>query len=234
MDIEMNINKYKYHDDNEIPFLHRFLYEIKNLNYDILRDLQTKYKLQYIFNDDTYTVMEIDSKFNWIVGTKIKNGSSFENFDDMYQTFNTEIKKVFIYENGDDFDRHPVDELVEKNLLIKTKNLDIQNYELDYKKILHVLLYHLLIAGTHTYFIGIHDSKTIKWALKYGKNEVLKNDTVYLDSVLLGLDKNYYDLRDHLMELYKEYKNRKNNDLPFKIINDNNSIAYGNIFHMTF
>ena len=126
INMDTNIDRYKYHNDEEIPFLHRFIYEVKDINYDTLNNLQTKYKLKYIFDDTCapnlsgpyiehrkkminlfgiYTVMNINSQSNWIIGTKPENVELFENFDEMYNKFNNQIKKVFIYEDIEDFDK---------------------------------------------------------------------------------------------------------------------------------
>lgn len=64
-------------------------------------------------------------------------------------------------------------------------------------------------------YYGAIDNKKIIWVFSYDK--VLPGPYLYLDAVLLGLRSEYYDLQDHLMNLYIQYKNQQiqNHNITF-------------------
>lgn len=61
--------EYKYHLNLDIPFSNRYEYKIVQYNdFNLIKELQTKYKLKYIFTDNTWTIMVIHTKCCWIEG----------------------------------------------------------------------------------------------------------------------------------------------------------------------
>ena len=109
--------------------------------------------------------------------------------------------------------------MIESGIVTKTFNSDLTNYKLDYYAIIKVLIEHRLIICLAGGYYGAIDNKEIIWACDY--NKALPCSYLGLDAVLLGLKPEYYDLQDHLMKLYIQYKNKEiNQNCNVKLIQE--------------
>ena len=198
--------KYKYYNHTEIPYMDRYIYTINHSSREILKVLQSKYLLKYIFNDNTWTIINKDMTAT--------DNIAYTDFNSMFDAFSSKLYKVQIYEEPDSFKDNFIEPFIKTDIVIKTHNPDITSYRLDCITIIHKLVNTGLIHGWYNGFCGIHDSKMISYAYGYARNNELAKNPVSLDSVLEGHQQEYTDLRDHLMKLYIDGKKNMCSTLP--------------------
>ena len=206
METDNIAQRYKYNLNPDIPWTNRDYYKIMVPDFLTLADLQTKYKLKYVFDDNSWTIMNIGTHMYWIQGTVKHDITPTLSFEEFYRKINHKIKSVMIYKEEKDFKDYPIDMLMQSNQIIHIVNPDYSSYKLEYDIVVRVLLKHMLIGGVAGGYYGIHDNKTLKWVYGYTRNHELKKLSLSLDAILYGLYDDFMDLRDYLMELYIRYK----------------------------
>jgi len=204
-------SKYKYHLEPQIPFFNRYLYKLSSTDLESVKQFQTLFKLKYIFTDGTWITMDLNTTTYWVRGTKLvadESGPELfpESFEQFYNGNKELIELIYIYEDKTDPGFEQIDKFVEQGQLSKLPNPDLPTFRMDYDSILKVLLCNDLITCLAGGYYGIHDNKRLIWVKDFGSIN-LYSVHVSLDALLLGYCPNFEYLREHLINLYIQYKN---------------------------
>lgn len=220
----------KYVNDEDIPFINKYYYWITNKSLKVLEELIECYKLEAIINDTKCYI----SKCTKMSGHEGKieiwyYGSSDRKYYSCFETLYNEIdiEKIKVIETYNNFKNNPIDKFLLNNYIEKEKNDNIEDYIIDYWRIIDILFNKHLVgcSASNNSFYGIEDNKTLLWVSGYDNNK-LKDKRTPLDSAIYGYCGQ--ELLDHLLKLYKE-------NSKVMIVNDNGVIiGYNNRFNMAF